>query len=139
MSSKTVPTLLTTRAAVPTDRPTTPTATATADAFDPATLFVRGNALSGMEWTLFATLAETAGDSEVTVDVDAPATVGDALDALVAAHPDLEDEVLDEEGSVQDHIRLLHEGRDPFVEADGLETTVEDGDELALFPPVSGG
>ncbi|SFR93208.1 ubiquitin-like small archaeal modifier protein (SAMP) [Halomicrobium zhouii] len=92
-----------------------------------------------MEWTLFATLAETAGDSEVAVDVDTPATVGDALDALVAAHPGLETEVLDDDGTVQDHIRLLHEGRDPFVEADGLETTVESGDELALFPPVSGG
>lgn len=92
-----------------------------------------------MEWTLFATLAETAGDSEITVDVDPPATVGDALDALVEAHPALADQVLDDEGSIQDHIRLLHEGRDPFVEADGLETTVEAGDELALFPPVSGG
>lgn len=92
-----------------------------------------------MEWTLFATLAETAGDSEVTVDVDAPATVGEALDALVERHPGLADDVLDEDGSVRDHIRLLHEGRDPFVEADGLETTVSEGDELALFPPVSGG
>ena len=92
-----------------------------------------------MEWTLFATLAETAGDSEITVDVDAPATVGDALDALLEAHPALADDVLDEDGSVGDHVRLLHEGRDPFVEADGLETTVEAGDELALFPPVSGG
>lgn len=89
-----------------------------------------------MEWTLFATLAETAGDSEITVDVDPLATVGDAL---VEAHPDLADEVFDEDGSLQDHIRLLHEGRDPFVEADGLATSVEADDELALFPPVSGG
>lgn len=92
-----------------------------------------------MEWTLFATLAETAGASTVTVDVDVPTTVGDALDALVETHPALADEVLDEGGSVQDHIRLLHDGGDPFVEAEGLDTTVEAGDELALFPPVSGG
>ncbi|MCU4801497.1 MoaD/ThiS family protein [Halobacteria archaeon HArc-gm2] len=92
-----------------------------------------------MEWTLFATLAETAGDSEVSVDVDHPATVGDALDALIDAHPSLADDVLDEDGTVQDHIRLLHEGRDPFVEAEGLATPVEADDELALFPPVSGG
>jgi molybdopterin synthase sulfur carrier subunit len=92
-----------------------------------------------MEWTLFATLAETAGDSAVAVDVDPPATVGDALDALVDAHPELAEEVLTEDGSVADHVRLLHEGRDPFAEADGLETPIESDDELALFPPVSGG
>ena len=103
------------------------------------TLFVPRAGLSRMQWTLFATLAETAGDSEVAVDVETPSTVGDALDALIETHPDLADEALADDGSVRDHIRLLHEGRDPFVEADGLATTVEDGDELALFPPVSGG
>lgn len=92
-----------------------------------------------MEWTLFATLAEAADDSTVAVDVDHPATVGDALDSLIEAHPALADEVLDGDGAVQDHIRLLHEGRDPFVEAEGLATPVEPDDELALFPPVSGG
>lgn len=92
-----------------------------------------------MRWRLFATLAEAAGDTEVTVEGDQAATVGDAFDALLNAHPDLESEVLDEEGNLYDHVRLLHEGRDPFAEADGFDTTVEDGDELALFPPVSGG
>lgn len=92
-----------------------------------------------MEWTLFATLAETAGDSEISVDVDPPTTIGEALDALVEAHPDLAEDVFADDGSVEDHIRLLHGGSDPFVAAEGLETRVESGDELALFPPVSGG
>jgi len=91
-----------------------------------------------MEWRLFATLSEAAGDTEVRVDVEPGATVGEAFDALLSAHPDLEDEVL-VDGELADHVRLLHEGRDPFAEAEGFETTVEEGDELALFPPVSGG
>jgi len=93
----------------------------------------------GMHWRLFATLAETAGDTEVSVDPGTDATVGDALAALLAAHPDLEADVLDEDGDLSDHVRLLHEGVDPVTEGSGLDTPVAEGDELALFPPVSGG
>jgi molybdopterin synthase sulfur carrier subunit len=93
---------------------------------------------TSMEWRLFATLAEAAGDTEVEVDVEPGATVGDAFDALLAAHPELEEEVL-ADGDLAEHVRLLYEGKDPFAEADGFETTVEGGEELALFPPVSGG
>jgi molybdopterin synthase sulfur carrier subunit len=92
-----------------------------------------------MRWKLFANLAETAGDREVRVDVPPDATVGDALDALLAAHPALEDEVYDETGELYDHIRILHNGTSPFAEGDGLDEPVVDDDELALFPPVSGG
>jgi molybdopterin synthase sulfur carrier subunit len=92
-----------------------------------------------MRWKLFANLAETAGDREVTVETPPDPTVGDALDALLAAHPGLEGELFDEDGALYDHVRLLHEGVDPFAEADGLDTPVEPDDELALFPPVSGG
>jgi len=92
-----------------------------------------------MHWRLFATLAETAGDTEIAVDPGGDATVGDALEALFDAYPNLESEVLDDDGDLYDHVRLLHEGRDPFAEAEGFATPVEEGDELALFPPVSGG
>jgi molybdopterin synthase sulfur carrier subunit len=90
-----------------------------------------------MEWKLFAHLRDVAGDT-VTVDVQGTATVGAALDALVADHPALADEVY-EDGMLVDHVRLLVDGEDPFAGGDGLDTVVDEDAELALFPPVSGG
>jgi molybdopterin synthase sulfur carrier subunit len=90
-----------------------------------------------MEWKLFADLAEVAGDRHVEVDGDAE-TAGDALDALLDAYPDLRDRVLDESGDLADHVTLLCNG-ETVSGTGGLATPVSPGDELALFPPVSGG
>jgi molybdopterin synthase sulfur carrier subunit len=91
-----------------------------------------------MHWKLFANLAEVAGRKEVDLDLDGSATVEEALDVLLERHPDLETEVI-EDGELAEHIRLLVDGTDPFVAADGYETPLEPDAELALFPPVSGG
>ncbi|MFB6194534.1 MAG: ubiquitin-like small modifier protein 1 [Haloplanus sp.] len=91
-----------------------------------------------MQWKLFADLAEVAGDREVRVDVDSGATVGDALDELFESRPALRERVLDDAGNVADHINVLRNGENVHAD-DGLDTTLSDGDELALFPPVSGG
>ena len=91
-----------------------------------------------MQWKLFADLAEVAGDRTVEAAVEDGATVGDALEALLSAHPALADRVLDDDGDLREHINVLRNGEDVAHEG-GLETPVEPGDELALFPPVSGG
>lgn len=91
-----------------------------------------------MHWKLFADLAEAAGESEPTVDAGDAATVGEALDALLEAYPALAVRVLDEDGDLRGHVNLLRNGRD-VREGEGLDTPVDDDDELALFPPVSGG
>lgn len=91
-----------------------------------------------MQWTLFATLSEAAGDSEIPVDSD-PATLRDAFDNLVESNPDLATEVLDDDGELHEHVRVLVDGDDPFLEGDGWDTRLDSGAELALFPPVSGG
>ncbi len=90
-----------------------------------------------MEWKLFADLAETAGEKRVAVDPAPEATVGEALEGLFETHPALRDRVL-EDGELVDHLNLLVDGEDVST-LDGLETTIESTDELALFPPVSGG
>lgn len=91
-----------------------------------------------MQWKLFADLAEVAGTDEAPVDPTAT-TVGEALDALLEAHPDLEGRVRDEDGTVYEHVNVLRNGTDVTGTDEGLSTPVEEGDELALFPPVSGG
>ncbi|WP_248515442.1 ubiquitin-like small modifier protein 1 [Salinarchaeum laminariae] len=91
-----------------------------------------------MHWKLFADLAEVAGTDTAAADEEAT-TVGEALDALLADRPALEDRVLDDDGTVYEHVNVLRNGTDVTATEDGLETQIDDGDELALFPPVSGG
>ncbi|MWV41377.1 ubiquitin-like small modifier protein 1 [Natrialba sp. INN-245] len=90
------------------------------------------------EWKLFADLAEHAGDRHVTVEASAGDTVGDALEQLLDGRPELADRVL-EDGELRSQVNVLRNGTNVLVEEDGLETELGDGDELALFPPVSGG
>ena len=93
-----------------------------------------------MEWKLFADLAEAAGGKRVSLDLEPDATVRDALDELVETHPALADRVFDADGELGTHINILHNGENVITETDdGLETPVDPEDELALFPPVSGG
>ena len=91
-----------------------------------------------MRWKLFADLAERAGDSEfeVTVTTSEP-TARDALETLLESNPELEERVYTADGELEPHLNLLRNGEN--VGETGLETPVEAADELALFPPVSGG
>jgi molybdopterin synthase sulfur carrier subunit len=91
------------------------------------------------EWRLFANLAETAGTREVEVAAGSGDTFRDAFDQLLEAHPALRDEVLNEDGEIREHIRVLRNEHNPFVSDEGYDTVLEEGDRLALFPPVSGG
>jgi len=92
-----------------------------------------------MHWKLFADLAEVAGESEVTVDLAAAEpTVDDALDGLIEAVPALEPRICTDDGELESHLNLLQNGLN-VRDSEGLSTPVDEGDELALFPPVSGG
>lgn len=92
--------------------------------------------LPAVQWKLFADLRTVTDSEEVTIDSNQE-TVGDALDALLASHPELEDRVL-EDGRLREDVNVLRNGQS-VRPGDGLATSVEENDELALFPPMSGG
>lgn len=86
-----------------------------------------------MEWKLFADLAEVAGERRI--EADGGVTAAEALEGLLASRPGLRERVLDDDGELSDHLTLLRDG-EPVAD---LSVTVEEDDELALMPPVSGG
>lgn len=92
-----------------------------------------------MEVKLFANLAEIAGTRSTEVDVGSATTVRDALESIFEEYPDLRAEVLDGDGNPNEHINILVNGTNVLHEDDGLERSVEASDEIAIFPPVSGG
>jgi sulfur-carrier protein len=65
-------------------------------------------------------------------------TVGDALDALRAAHPAVWDRLLTEQRELRPHVNVFV-GRDDIRWSGGLETPVGDGSEVVILPSVSGG
>ena len=75
---------------------------------------------------LFATLAELAGERSVQLETPSGTTVRQVWDLLQSRYP----------GLAGHSNRLLRSVNGLFANPD---TPVNDGDEVAFFPPVSGG
>lgn len=79
-----------------------------------------------IEVKLFATMKDRAGKPKIEVELDEPATVQQLLDAISTQYPALESSV---------EIALVSVNK-AFA---GEDTAVNPTDEVAIFPPVSGG
>jgi molybdopterin synthase sulfur carrier subunit len=87
---------------------------------------------------LYAALREAAGQRDFEVDLPAGALMGELLRRLITLRPKLGGKILDDKGSVPRYVAVFVNGRD-IRHLDGLETPVQPGDEIAIFPPVAGG
>ena len=77
----------------------------------------------------------TGGDAEA--DVDGVSTVGEVLDGLYERYEGLRDRIA-EDGDLRRFVNVYVGGEDiRFL--DGLDTEVEDGDEVTILPAVAGG
>ena len=64
-------------------------------------------------------------------------TVREALSELCLAYPALQEAIFDGE-ELQAYVRVMVNGRDIEL-AEGLDTVVDDADQIAVFPPIAGG
>jgi MoaD family protein len=65
-------------------------------------------------------------------------TVGEVLEALYGQHGELRDRIAGEDGELRRFVNVYVKGEDiRFL--DGLDTPVDDGDEVTILPAVAGG
>ncbi len=77
----------------------------------------------------------TGGDAET--EVEEAGTVGEVLDGLYDRYDGLRDRIA-EDGDLRRFVNVYVGGEDiRFL--DGLETNVDDGDEVTILPAVAGG
>jgi molybdopterin synthase sulfur carrier subunit len=85
----------------------------------------------------FATFREVM-DSQVDMDFLKDATIRTLLDELMGRYDGLDELMFADPGTLRDFVNILKNGRNVHFLA-GLDTPLEDGDVIALFPPVAGG
>lgn len=85
-----------------------------------------------------APLRSFAGERERIEIEGAPKTLGEAFEALWTLCPGLRDRVATEEGEIRQHVNVFV-GRESVRYTGGLATPVSAGDEISIFPAVSGG
>jgi MoaD family protein len=78
--------------------------------------------------------AATDGEDELEVE---GATVGEALDAVFDQHDGLRQRIT-EDGGLRRFVNVYVSGEDIRFK-DGLETELDDGDEVQILPAVAGG
>ncbi len=83
---------------------------------------------------LFANLREYAGAKELELEVE---TVKESLEKLCKKFPGLENMIFEGE-NIRPYMNVFLNGRN-ISELNGLGTALNPDDEIAIFPPVSGG
>lgn len=91
-----------------------------------------------MKIKVFANFREIVGGKSVILDLTPPQRVEAILDSLVERFPPLAAELFTEQKELKPLVHVFVNGQN-IAHLNGLDTEVEAGDELALFPPVAGG
>ncbi|GAB4476053.1 MAG: MoaD family protein [Anaerolineae bacterium] len=87
---------------------------------------------------LLATLRDLAGARELQVSLEPGQSVRHLVQAVAAAAPRIGEKMLDEQGELTGVVHIFINGRN-IQWLQGLDTIIEEGDEITLIPPAAGG
>ena len=85
----------------------------------------------------FATLREVM-DAQFRIDLPKGATIRTLLAELTVRYKGLNDLIFAAPETLRDFVNILKNGRNVHF-INGLDTALDEGDVIALFPPVAGG
>jgi molybdopterin synthase sulfur carrier subunit len=86
----------------------------------------------------FADIREIVGTKEQELSLPEGVTVGALLGFLCEAHPALREKLFDPAGKLKPYMIILKNGRN-ITSLQQLDTAIDGGDVIAVFPPVAGG
>ncbi len=77
----------------------------------------------------------TDGQDQVSVE---GTTVGEALQNLAEAHPELKTRIFDDSGTVRRFVNVFANDEDIRFQ-DSLDTALSEGDQVSIVPAIAGG
>ncbi len=85
----------------------------------------------------FAPFRELFTTSESEVELRGAPNVQELLDILCDSD-ERREKIFDQSGELRPYVMIFKNGQ-PIQMLDGIQTELEEGDEIAILPPVSGG
>lgn len=86
---------------------------------------------------LFATFRELVGKRELEIELRNASDVYELLNTLFSS-PDIREKIFNSDNKLKNHVIIVRNKRH-INYFNGLSTKLEDGDEVAIFPPAGGG
>ena len=91
-----------------------------------------------MRVSFYATLEPIVGQRKVELALGDGSRVADLVEVLAARWPELREHLMDEDGRLSRRVNIFVGGRNVRW-LQGLETPLESGQTIDIFPPVAGG
>ncbi len=85
----------------------------------------------------FASFRDILGN-DYDIEIMEHSTVGGLLQSLVSANRNLRAAIFDEQGNIREYV-IIMKNRKNIEYLQGLSTALDEGDEVAILPPVAGG
>lgn len=87
---------------------------------------------------VYATLRMKIGQSKIEVKAGPGDKVRDAIREVLERYPVLAPDVMSNDDELVNHVHIFLNGRNVRL-LDGLDSVIQDGQRIDMFPPVGGG
>jgi sulfur-carrier protein len=92
-----------------------------------------------MEIHFYAGFRQVVGGKTISLDAVENCTILDLLGKIIEKYPAMQHKLFDEDGLLRAYIRIFVNGTDFTFLKDGLQTILQAGDTMDVFPPIGGG